>query len=124
MTSMQSGGPASSDQPVQDGLWHRVCPAEELTAGWGEAALIGGHEYALFRTPQDRIFATDHRDPRSGSLVMARGIMGSHDGVPTIASPLYKEVYRLDTGECISGAPYELPVHPVRIQDGALWLQA
>ena len=35
---------------------------------------------------------------------MARGITGSRGARPTIASPLHKEVYDLETGECLRHA--------------------
>lgn len=72
----------------------------------------------MFRTNDDLVFATDHRDPRSRALVMARGIVGRTGQYHTVALPLYKETYDLATGRCVSGAEYTLPVHPVRVQDG------
>ncbi|WP_312918631.1 nitrite reductase small subunit NirD [Kocuria sp.] len=79
---------------------------------------VGPVERAVFRTNDDLVFATDHRDPRSRALVMARGIVGRTGQYHTVASPLYKETYDLATGRCVSGAEYTLPVHPVRVQDG------
>ncbi|WP_270239671.1 nitrite reductase small subunit NirD [Kocuria marina] len=98
--------------------WTDVCGVEDLEVNWGEAALVGGREIAVFRTHDDLVFATDHRDPRSRALVMARGIVGRTGQYHTVASPLYKETYDLATGRCVSGAEYTLPVHPVRVQDG------
>lgn len=103
-------------------LWHEICTLDDLEVNWGEAALIGEHQYAIFRTPDDRVFATDHKDPNSGALVIARGITGEKGGEPTVTSPLYKEVYSLETGACVSGAEYTLPVYPVKVEDGRVFM--
>ncbi len=54
-------------------------------------------QVALFRTG-DELFAVDNLDPVGGAYVMSRGIVGSRGGVPTVASPLHKQVYDLRTG--------------------------
>ncbi len=103
--------------------WHRICTKDDLEPNWGEAALIDGHQYAVFRTASDSIFVTEHKDPASGSLVIARGIVGEKGGEPTVTSPLYKEVYSLASGECLSGADLRLAVYPVDVRDGEVWVE-
>ncbi|MBM7050424.1 MULTISPECIES: nitrite reductase small subunit NirD [unclassified Rothia (in: high G+C Gram-positive bacteria)] len=101
---------------------HRICSLNDLEENWGEVALIGDHQYAIFRTHDDRVYVTDHQDPNSGSLVIARGIVGEKDGKRTVTSPLYKEIYDLETGECLSGADYVLPVYEVENKDGEIFV--
>jgi nitrite reductase (NADH) small subunit len=50
--------------------------------------------------------------------VMSRGIVGSRGDVPTVASPMFKQVYDLRTGQCLDDPTVSLPVHPVEIVDG------
>lgn len=102
--------------------WHRVCELKDLEVNWGEATLIEGHQYALFRTEDNQVFASDHRDPNSGALVIARGIVGQQDGDFTLTSPLYKDVFSLTDGHCLSGADFTLPVYPTRVQDGQVFI--
>jgi nitrite reductase (NADH) small subunit len=49
---------------------------------------------------------------------MARGIVGSRGTRQTIASPLHKEVYDLETGECFGTAGLRLPTFRTRVSDG------
>ncbi|WP_309082378.1 nitrite reductase (NAD(P)H) small subunit [Zhihengliuella sp.] len=103
-----------------------ACRIEDLAPGWGEAAWLNGRQVALFRFPDGTVHAADQRCPATGAPVMSRGITGSRtiDGrqVRTIASPLHKEVYRLDTGECLTadgghaGAPPRLAIFPARLE--------
>ena len=98
--------------------WHRVCMLDELELAWGEAALIAGRQVALFRTGPSEVFAVAHEDPATGAHVMARGIIGSRGTRPTVASPLHKEVYDLETGECFGAAELRLDTFSTRISDG------
>ena len=94
--------------------WHRVCPVTDLEPAWGEAALVAGRQVALFRT-EDGVYAVSQEDPATGAHVMARGILGSKGSRPTIASPLHKEVYDLETGECLSMPGLALPTFRTRL---------
>lgn len=104
--------------------WHRVCAVEDLELAWGEAALIAGRQVALFRTGPSEVFAVAHEDPATGAHVMARGILGSRGARPTIASPLHKEVYDLETGECFGTATVRLETFSTRISDGFVEVEA
>ncbi|MCD4849734.1 nitrite reductase small subunit NirD [Arthrobacter sp. AK01] len=98
--------------------WQRVCPVAELEVAWGEAALIAGRQVALFRTAPTEVFAVAQQDPATLANVMARGIIGSRGSRPTIASPLHKEVYDLETGECFTNPELKLAVFATRLVDG------
>jgi nitrite reductase (NADH) small subunit len=95
-----------------------VCAIEELEPFWGEAALVDGYQVALFLLPEGNLYATSNQDPATGSFVMSRGIVGSRGAHHTIASPLHKEVYNLDTGECFTTPDLRLPTFAVSVVDG------
>ncbi|GAB3548693.1 nitrite reductase small subunit NirD [Arthrobacter tumbae] len=103
---------------VSDGTWYPICRLEDLELCWGEAALIHGRQVALFRVDSATVFAVSHRDPVSGSQVMARGIVGSRGQRFTITSPLHKEVYYLDSGDPAAGPGTALRSFPTRVTDG------
>ena len=102
--------------------WTRVCSLDQLIPERGIAALVGMEPVAVFLLDDGTVHAVGHRDPFSGANVMARGIIGSmgagEDCRDTVASPMYKQVFDLVTGECLSEPGARLPVHPVRIVDG------
>ncbi|WP_236640974.1 nitrite reductase (NAD(P)H) small subunit [Glutamicibacter sp. HZAU] len=104
-----------------------LCRSAELERGWGEALWLETTQLALFRTEEDAFFATSHHCPTSGAKVMARGILGDTvvdgDSVATVACPLHKEVYRLDTGECLNADSLPLPVQRLMEIEGQLWME-
>jgi len=110
--------PVKSEVLAHGDSWVTVCSRSELEPFWGEAALIGTQQVALFLLPDGRLFAVSNADPATGAFVMSRGIVGSKGARPTIASPLHKDVFDLETGECYSKSALHLPTWRVRDHNG------
>lgn len=117
--------PQTAAHAAPDG-WVRVCAIEDLEIERGRAALVGDTQIALFalRGPDGtvgRVHAVANLDPYSDAHVMSRGIVGTRQDAPTIASPMYKQVFDLRTGACLDPQgkePKSLRVWPVAV-DGA-----
>ncbi|MBC2878984.1 MULTISPECIES: nitrite reductase (NAD(P)H) small subunit [Streptomyces] len=105
--------------------WTPVCPYDDLIPGRGVAALVGGHQVAVFRDRAGRLYAVGNRDPFSGAYVVSRGLLGSRDGAPVVVEPMYHRAFDLRSGACPDepGAPggtsAVLPVWPVRLADAS-----
>ncbi|MCZ2814188.1 MULTISPECIES: nitrite reductase small subunit NirD [unclassified Modestobacter] len=111
--------PPDTAVPAPTG-WTAVCRYDQLQPERGVAALVDGQQIAVFRLFDGSLHAVGHRDPVSGAYVIARGLVGTRGDAPTVASPMYKQVFDLRTGVCLD-APEDLalrlPVHPVRLRD-------
>ncbi|MGW8352545.1 nitrite reductase small subunit NirD [Streptomyces wedmorensis] len=95
--------------------WMTVCEEARLTPGRGMAALLpDGRQAAVFRDRAGRMYAIDNRDPFTGAQVLARGLVGSADGRPFVASPLLKQRFDLETGRCLDDDEVAVAVYPVR----------
>lgn len=117
------------ETPTSDAAgWERVCLLRDLLVERGAAALVGGVQVALFRLPDDTVRVVQQRDPYSGANVLSRGIVGTRGGVPTVAGPMYKQVFDLATGRCLEAAGYvpvqglapDLATWPVEVRDGVV----
>lgn len=112
--------------PVQRSPFTRVCRTDDLERSWGVAALVGDTQIALFRMPSGDVYAVDNADPKTGAMVLARGIVGSKliDGehVPVIASPLHKDTFDLRTGRCLTSPDLHLKTHRVHVVDGDVYV--
>jgi nitrite reductase (NADH) small subunit len=100
-------------------VWTAVCRLDDLAPERGAAALVDGEQVALFRLVDGSVLAVQQRDPFSGAHVISRGIVGSRADVPTVASPMYKQVFDLRTGRCLDGVgrePQDLRTWPVRLE--------
>jgi nitrite reductase (NADH) small subunit len=96
--------------------WTTVCRYDELVPERGVAALVQGQQVAVFRTFDGMLYAIGNRDPFSGAFVLSRGIVGSAGDVPTVASPIFKQVFDLRTGRCLADPDVSVPAHDVRRQ--------
>lgn len=101
-----------------ENAWQPLCSAADLVANSGVVALAGSEQVALFYLPdtEQKVFAIGNRDPKSGANVIGRGIIGHLGGDLVIASPLYKQHYRLKDGSCLEYPEQQLPVWPVRLR--------
>ena len=100
--------------------WTAVCRYDQLVPERGVAALVDGEQVALFRTFDGMLHAIGNRDPFSGAFVLSRGIVGSAGDAPTVASPVFKQVFDLRTGQCLSDTAVSVPVHEVRLTGDAV----
>jgi nitrite reductase (NADH) small subunit len=110
----------SHDAVESTTAWTAVCAVDGLEPLWGEAALIDGVQIALVLLPDGSLYAVSNQDPVTGSFVMSRGIIGSRGSRPTVASPLHKQIYDLETGQCLTSAEYALRTFPVRVMHGTV----
>jgi nitrite reductase (NADH) small subunit len=100
--------------------WTPVCAYSALLPERGVTALVQGEQVALFRTFDGMLHAIGNRDPFTGAFVLARGIVGTRGDAPTVASPLFKQVFDLRTGACVTDAGAGVPVHDVRCVDAVV----
>ena len=100
--------------------WIYACADDDLAAGIGVCASVRGRQVAVFRLPDNRLFAIDNHDPFSGSNVLSRGISGDLDGEPVVASPIYKQHFNLSTGQCLEDDSVRLDVFDVKLLDGQI----
>jgi nitrite reductase (NADH) small subunit len=100
--------------------WTTVCESTRLTTDRGVAALVEGRAVAVFALWTGAIVAIDNIDPCSGASVLSRGVVGDVDGVPTVASPMYKDRFDLRTGRCIDRDNVSVSVHEACVVDGSV----
>ncbi|SHI24506.1 nitrite reductase small subunit NirD [Streptomyces sp. 3214.6] len=95
--------------------WFTVCDLTQLLPGRGVAALLpDGRQVALFRDRAGELYAIDNRDPFSGAAVLSRGLTGTHQGRPFVASPLLKQRFDLRSGECLDDETVRIATYEVR----------
>ena len=98
--------------------WTPICPYERLEPERGVAALVHGAQVAVFLTHHGALHAIDNYDPYARAYVLSRGIVGTRGDIPTVASPMHKQVYDLRTGTCLDRPGVAVRVYPVRCRDG------
>ncbi|KJH82268.1 nitrite reductase small subunit NirD [Stutzerimonas stutzeri] len=113
---------------VQPAGWRALCSRRDLVANSGVVAWLDGEQVALFHLLEteagEQVFAIANKDPKSGANVIGRGIVGQLKGDLVIASPLYKQHFRLQDGTCLEYPEQRLQVWPVRLNGDAVEIAA
>lgn len=105
--------------------WKTVCNEQDLVTNSGVVIWFEGAQVALFYLPQHEgksLYAIDNHDPQSGANVIGRGLIGTIKGELVVASPIYKQHYRLEDGHCLESPQQRLRVWPARLSDGQVEL--
>jgi len=103
--------------------WRAVCAWGDLIPERGAAALVDGEQVAVFRLHDASVAAVGNRDPFSGAHVMSRGIVGNRGEVPTVASPMFKQVFDLRDGRCLDDPTVSLECWDARVHGGLVLLR-
>ncbi|MBT2771006.1 nitrite reductase small subunit NirD [Halomonas sp. ISL-60] len=114
--------------------WQQVCTKADLVAFSGVAAWLetaeGPAQVAIFYLPSPHskglsgeLFALDHFDPFSNANVIARGIIGDLKGAAVVASPIYKQHFRLEDGQCLEDENVKLRTWKIEFKDDEVWVE-
>jgi nitrite reductase (NADH) small subunit len=113
---------AINQAAVAHDTWTTVCALDDIIPDTGVCALVDRRQIAVVRVSGgaqgDRVFALANFDPFSKAMVLSRGIVGDRNGIPKIASPIYKQSFDLRTGACLDDPTVTIPTYPVRLVDG------
>ncbi len=105
--------------------WIKVCHREDLVPNLGIAALVDGHQVALFYLPElsESVFALDNWDPIGKAHVISRGIIGDLNGTLCVASPLFKQHFALESGKCLEVDNVSLRCWQTHWHNDTLWVK-
>jgi NAD(P)H-dependent nitrite reductase small subunit len=99
--------------------WIDVCGQDDLQADSGICALVENRQVAIFFMPKEEaIFAVNNYDPFGNANVLSRGLIGDINGIPMVASPLHKQHFNLQTGDCLEDENVTLETYAIRIEKG------
>ena len=99
--------------------WITICSLDRILPNTGVCALINSQQIAVFRVGEGNdVYAIENYDPFSKAYVLSRGIVGDRNGIPKVASPIYKQNFSLLTGECLDDSTVKLRTFVVQVVDG------
>lgn len=104
--------------------WVEICKLDDLVNNVGVCALIDEQQIAVFKLSGDEaVYAINNHDPFSHANVMSRGVVGDFKNQPVVASPIYKQHFNLQTGQCIEDKTVKLETFPVRVVDNRVQIK-
>ncbi|MFT8550227.1 nitrite reductase large subunit NirB [Acetobacter okinawensis] len=108
--------------------WTELCAQTDLVEKSGVVAWCEGNQVALFYVPQTQdkpacVYALDNHDPFSHANIIGRGLIGEIRGQRVVASPLYKQHFRLEDGQCLEDAAVRLRTWDARLVEGKVQIR-
>ena len=109
---------------IQTDNWIAVCNLDDIVPNTGVCALLNDEQVAVFHVDDGapRVFAIDNYDPNSDASVLSRGLVGNLGERIVVASPIYKQHFDLQTGECLEAPEFSVATYPARIDGGKVWV--
>lgn len=105
--------------------WQTVCLADDLVPGSGVCVMFQHRQVALFSVGKPAtVYAIANFDPFSKANVLSRGIIGSIQGRPVVASPIFKQHFCLETGQCIEDESVKIDAFEARIHGDHVQIKA
>lgn len=122
--------------------WLDVCQLEDVLPNMGRCVLFAqgaknikgdkkagnSKQVAIFKiitlNGEQHLYAIDNYCPFSHTNTLSRGITGNIGEQIVVASPLYKQHFDLETGQCIEDENVRLTTYPVRLHGNTIQLAA
>lgn len=130
--AQEQTGPScsGSSEPLPSGevdpSYFPIAPVHAIPEGGGVCALVKGKRVAIFHllvSGEPRYFAVENRCPHWGEEVLWRGLTGNHGAELTVACPLHKRLFSLETGACLSGDVGSIAVYPLVVFQGMVYVK-
>lgn len=97
--------------------WTDVCALTDIDLDTGVCALVNDQQVAIFRPAStNSLFAVGNFDPIGEANVLSRGLISDIKGQLTVASPLYKQHYVLQSGACLEDGTVSIPTFQVKVE--------
>lgn len=105
--------------------WLTVCSMDDLVPQTGVCAKVNEDQVAIFYCERnEQLYALSNYDPAGKANVLSRGIIGSIEGAPYVASPLYKHHFHLADGSCLEDPALQVKTYGVRTREGQVQVAA
>lgn len=98
--------------------WHRVASEDEIKEGEAFPVTLAGAAIALYRL-EGSLYAIGNICPHQGDVLLSDGFV---DG-DKIECPMHQSCFDIRTGKVLGPpAQQDVPVYPVKVEDGAVFV--
>ena len=100
--------------------WTKICKKTQMIPDTGLCAKGKNDEQIAFfwERKSDKLFAVSNHCPFANANVLSRGLLAELDGVLSIASPIYKQHFNLETGICLEDESVSIKSYEIRETEG------
>ena len=98
-------------------VWFKAAAVSAFPKDGGACVKYKDLQIAVFNFSRlNKWYACQNLSPEKQEMVLSRGMLGDHKGIPKIACPLHKKTFSLETGENLNADLEPIAVYPVKIE--------
>ncbi len=98
-------------------VWFKAAAVSAFPRDGGACVKYKDLQIAVFNFSRiDKWYACQNLSPEKQEMVLSRGMLGDHKGIPKIACPLHKKTFSLETGENLNADLDPIAVYPIKIE--------
>ncbi len=99
-------------------VWFKAASIKAFPKDGGACVKYKDLQIAVFNFERaNKWYACQNLSPEKNEMVLSRGMIGDHNGIPKIACPLHKKTFSLETGENLNGDLPPIAIYPVKIEN-------
>lgn len=98
--------------------WQKLCSLEDIPRRGSRVVSTNGTTIAVFRAADDLVFALQDACPHKGGP-LSQGIVHGH----RVTCPMHGWNVELDSGEACAPDHGCTKRYPIRVEDGAVWME-
>ena len=104
-------------------VWFKAASINAFPKDGGACIKYKDLQIAVFNfTRLNKWYACQNLSPEKNEMVLSRGMIGDHNGVPKVACPLHKKTFSLENGENLNGDLPPIAIYPVKIENGSVFI--
>lgn len=104
-------------------VWFKVGTRKDFPENGGACIKYKDMQIAVFNFKRKGVwYACQNVCPHKMEMVLSRGMIGDHEGIPKIACPMHKKTFSLETGENLNGNLEAISTYPVKVEDGFVFI--
>ncbi|WP_405610768.1 nitrite reductase small subunit NirD [Polaribacter sp. Asnod1-A03] len=104
-------------------VWFKAASINAFPKDGGACVKYKDLQIAVFNFERlNTWYACQNLSPEKQEMVLSRGMIGDHNGIPKVACPLHKKTFSLETGENLNGDLDPIAIYPVKIDEENVYI--
>ncbi len=104
-------------------IWFKATSTNNFPINGGACVKYKDLQIAVFNFKRlNKWYACQNLSPEKEEMVLSRGMIGDHKGIPMVACPLHKKTFSLEDGTNLNGDLEAIATYPVKIEDDIVYI--
>ncbi|MBL4560258.1 MAG: nitrite reductase (NAD(P)H) small subunit [Bacteroidales bacterium] len=104
-------------------IWFKAAMVTDFPENGGACVKYKDKQIAVFNFKRKNSwYACQNLCPHTLEMILSRGMIGDDEGIPKVASPMYKKTFSLETGENLNGDLEAIATYPIKIENNFVYI--